>query len=566
MESPMPLSRRDLLKYFGAFSLARYARAARPESGGSIFEIVPAEKSGITWVHDNGMSPEHWLPESMCSGCAFLDYDNDGWMDILLINTGPCAFYHPQNPKSNALYRNNRDGTFTDVTKQAGLHAARWGEGVAVGDYNGDGYPDILFTCYGKNVLYRNNGDGTFTDVTAKAGVAGDGGWTTSAVWFDYDNDGKLDLFVGTFVDYGGDHPKTCGSNQAKKKYYCVPTVFDSRYSSLYHNNGDGTFTEVGHLTDIGKNAGKCHGVVVTDINNDGLMDLWVSNDAVPNFLYANRGNGKFEEIGLPAGVAYNTDGQARSGMGVDSADYDNDGREDLFVANIDRERFSLYHNDGNESFTDQAGPSAIAKATYFLSGWGLKFFDYDNDGNVDLFLSNGHPNDMIEEFLNSVTWAEPLLLFHNDGQRWTEVSDMAGPAFHQNWTARGLAIGDYDNDGGVDVLINNNGHAPLLLHNEVGARNNWLGLRLIGTTANIDAVGARVTWGFGGITRSQLKVTGGSYLSSHDPRMVLGIGQAKKLDFVEIRWPLPSKRVDRFTTLPINRYITIQEGKGIVD
>ncbi len=560
----MQISRRHLLTGLGALGLARGARGGGAAPGGA-FQIVPATKSGIDWVHDNGRSPAHWLPESMCSGCAFLDYDNDGWMDILLINTGPSAFYHPQKPARNALYRNNRNGTFTEVTERAGLMAARWGEGVAVGDYNGDGYPDILFTCYGGNFLYRNNRNGTFTDVTKEAGVGGDGGWTTSAVWFDYDNDGRLDLFVGSFVDYGGDHPKTCGDNQAKKRYYCVPTIFDSHYSALYHNNGDGTFTEVGHLSDIGKNAGKCHGVVATDINNDGLMDLFVTNDAVPNFLYVNRGGGKFEEIGLPAGVAYNADGQARSGMGVDSADYDNDGREDLFVANIDRERFSLYHNDGGETFTDRADESGIGRATYYLSGWGLKFMDYDNDGNVDLFLSNGHPNDMIEEFLDSVTTAEPLLLFHNDGRRWTDVSSQGGPAFGPKWTARGLAVGDFDNDGGVDVLINNNGAAPLLLHNELGARNNWLGVRLIGTTANIDAVGARVTWGFGGATRSQLKTAGGSYLSSHDPRMVLGIGQAKKLDFLEIRWPLPSKRVDRFTSLPLNRYIAIKEGKGIL-
>jgi hypothetical protein len=560
----MQLSRRDLLTTLGALGLTRLARAGAAPPGGA-FQIVTPEKSGITWVHDNGKSPEHWLPEAMCSGCAFLDYDNDGWMDILLINTGPCAFYHPKNPGRNALYRNNRNGTFTDVTKQAGLDAARWGEGVAVGDYNGDGYPDILFTCYGGNYLYRNNGNGTFTDVTAKSGLGGEGRWTTSAVWFDYDNDGKLDLFVGTFVDYGGNDPKTCGQNQAKKRYYCVPTMFESRYSSLYHNNGDGTFTEVGHLTDIGKNPGKCHGVVATDINNDGLMDLYVTNDLVPNYLYINRGNGKFEESGLAAGVAYSADGLARSGMGVDSADYDNDGREDLFVANIDRERFALYHNDGGESFTDRAAESGIGRLTYYLSGWGLKFLDYDNDGNVDLFIANGHPNDMIADFLDSVTTAEPLLLFHNEGGRLTDVSSQGGPAFGPKWTARGLAIGDFDNDGGVDVLINNNGAAPLLLHNEMGARNNWLGLNLIGTTANIDAVGVRVTWGFEGTTRSRLKVGGGSYLSAHDPRMVLGIGQAKKIDFVEIRWPLPSKRVERITTLPLNRYITIKEGKGIV-
>ena len=554
-----PISRRRLLKLFGCAAPLQSARAARD----AIFEIVPAAKSGIRWVHNNAKSTEHWLPESMCSGCAFLDYDNDGWMDLFLVNTGPSDFFHPANPPRNALYRNNRDGTFTDVTKEAGLDSGRWGEGVAVGDFNGDGFPDIYLTCYGGNLLYRNNGDGTFTDVTGKAGVGGSG-WSTSAVWFDYDNDGRLDLFVCNFVEYSANATVSCGDNQLRQRYYCIPRVFQGRASALYHNNGDGTFSEVGHLTAIGKNLGKAHGVVATDINNDGLMDLWVSNDTKPNFLYVNRGEGRFEEIALQAGVAYGDNGQARSGMGVDSADYDNDGRMDLFVSNIDRERFSLYRNNGDETFTDEADSSGIGRATHYLSGWGLKFFDYDNDGNLDLFLANGHPDDMVEKYSTTVTWAEPPLLFHNDGRRWTNVSAAAGPAFQMKWPARGMAIGDFDNDGGVDVLINNNGGAPLLLHNEAGRRNNWLGLKLVGTRANIDAVGARVTWGFNGITRSRLKTSGGSYLSSHDPRMVLGIGQAAKIDYVEIRWPKPSDRVDRFTSLPLNTYITITEGKGI--
>ena len=530
-----------------------------------LFRQVPPRESGITWVHDNAKSPEHWLPESMCAGCAFLDYDCDGWMDILLVNTGPSPFYHPSKAPRNALYHNNRDGTFTDVTAKAGLDSHRWGEGVAVGDYDGDGYPDIYLTCYGNNILYHNNRDGTFTDVTGKAGVAG-GGWSTSAVWFDYDNDGKLDLFVCRFVDYDSPASKTCGVNQLGKHFYCIPRAFQGRASLLYHNNGDGTFTEVGHLSDIGKNLGKAHGVVVTDVNNDGLLDLWVSNDTVPNYLYINRGGGKFEELGLQAGVAYGDSGQARSGMGVDTADYDNDGRLDLFVANIDRERFALYHNEGDSMFSDRADAGGIGKASYYLSGWGLKFFDYDNDGNQDLFISNGHPDDMVETYSPTVTWAEPLLLFHNDGNKWQNVSASAGPAFQKHWPARGLAIGDFDNDGGIDVLINNNGAAPLLLHNEVGRRNNWLGLKLVGVRSNIDAVGARVTWRFDGNTRWLMKTHGGSYLSAHDPRVVLGIGQARKIDFVEIKWPAPSGRVERLTSLPLNRYVTVIEGKGIVD
>jgi hypothetical protein len=530
-----------------------------------IFSIVPPELSGITWVHDAATSPEHYLPESMVSGCAFLDYDNDGWIDIFLVNTGPCDFFHPDPARRprNALYRNNRDGTFTDVTAKAGLEGVAFGEGVAVGDYDSDGYPDLYITAYGRNTLYHNNGDGTFTDVTAKAGVENPN-WSTSAVWFDYDNDGKLDLFVCNFVAYGSGSKYLCGNNKLGKNYYCVPRMFSGRASKLYHNNGDGTFTEKGHLTAIGEKLGKSHGVVATDINNDGWMDLFVTNDTEPNYLFMNRGNGKFEEVGLQAGVAYSDSGRARSGMGVDSADYDNDGKLDLFVANIDHERFSIYHNDGDESFSDRAAELGIGQPTRLLSGWGLKFFDYDNDGNLDLILSNGHPDDMVEVDSPGVSYLEPLLLFHNNGKKFENVSAQAGLAFQKPWSARGLAIGDFNNDGGIDVLINNNGGPPLLLRNELGRKNNWIGIRLIGRQCNIDAIGAWIRWGFNGEKRSRFRTSGGSFLSSHDPRMVLGIGQAKSVDFLEIQWPKPSGNTERFTNVPINQYITIEQGKGI--
>jgi enediyne biosynthesis protein E4 len=534
---------------------------------GIIFRTVPAEESHITWVHDNAASEAHYLPESMCSGCAFLDYDNDGWMDIFLVNTGPCDYFHPapdRRPK-NALYKNNRDGTFTDVTARAGLEGVAWGEGVAAGDYDGDGFVDLFVTAYGRNTLYHNNGDGTFTDVTERAGLADDKGWSTSAVWFDYDNNGKLDLFVCSFVQYDGGASNLCGNNLAGKNYYCIPRLFKGRASKLYRNNGDGTFTETGHLTPIGKNLGKSHGVVVTDINSDGWMDLFVTNDTEPNYLFANRGGGKFEEIAFAAGLAYSDEGRPRSSMGVDSADYDNDGKLDLFVANIDHEQFSIYHNDGDENFSDAGPETGIARATHLYSGWGLKFFDYDNDGNVDLILSNGHPDDMVESDTPGVSYKEPPLLFHGGGDgTFEDVSRQAGPAFQMKWPARGLAVGDFDNDGGLDVLISNNGGAPLLLHNEVGSKNNWVGLHLAGKTCTIGAVGAWIRWGFDGKKRSRLKTAGGSFLSSHDPREILGIGRASKLDFLEIKWPQPSGKVERFTDIPINRYITIEEGKGI--
>src|SRR3989442_1343760 len=309
-----------------------------------IFEEIPPSTSGVTWVHDNAISPERYLPETMGPGVAFLDYDNDGWMDIYLVNSGASDFFTPKTPLKNALYHNNHDGTFADVTDKAGVAGGSFGMGVAVGDYNNDGYPDIFVTSYGKCILYRNNGNGTFTDVTEKAGLAAPG-WTTSAVWFDYDNDGLLDLFVCSFVQYGLNKHIFCGDNKLGRHYYCIPRVFNPSSSLLFHNNGDGTFTETGKGTDIERALGKALGVVATDINNDGLMDLFVANDTVQNFLFINRGKGKWEEAGLASEVGFSANGQPRSGMGGDSADFDGDRWQDLFVANVDQEMFALYKN-----------------------------------------------------------------------------------------------------------------------------------------------------------------------------------------------------------------------------
>jgi len=529
----------------------------------AIFEEVPAAASGISWRHENAMSTDRFLPETVGAGCAFLDYDNDGWMDIYLVNSGPSDFFHPTRPLRNALYKNNRDGTFTDVTKAAGVEGGTFGMGVAVGDYDNDGFPDLFVTAYGTCILYHNNGDGTFTDVTKKARVAAPG-WTTSAVWFDYDNDGRLDLFVCSFVEFSAGNKVFCGDNKLGKRYYCIPRMFKPTPSLLFHNNGDGTFTEVGAGTDIHKAMGKALGVVATDVNGDGLMDLFVANDTVQNFLFMNRGRGRWEEIGLAAEVGFSVNGQPRSGMGVDSADVDGDGRPDLFVANVDQEMFSLYHNEGKEFFTDVANAGDVARTTRLLSGWGLKFFDYDNDGAVDLFLANGHPDDMVESYTTQVKYREPLLLFHNDGGRLVNVSAGAGPVFSRAFPARGLAVGDIDNDGRIDVLVSNNGDAPVLLRNRAGAGHHWLGLTLRGVQCTRDAIGARIAWSAGGVRRSRLKTGGGSYLSSHDPREVLGLGPHARADWVEIRWPAPSTRVDRLTDLPVDRYVTIVEGKGI--
>jgi hypothetical protein len=532
---------------------------APPQS--DLFELVPPSASGITWRHVNGRSAEYYLPETTGAGCAFLDYDNDGWMDIYLVNSGRCDFYNPTPPLRNALYRNNRDGTFADVTEKAGVQGGGYGMGVAVGDYNADGYPDLYLTQYGRSILYRNNGDGTFTDVTEKAGVAAPG-WASSAVWFDFDNDGRLDLFVCRFVDFDQSKNKFCGNERTNDRYYCIPRVYAGAHSWLFHNNGDGTFTDVSKESGIANVLGKAWGVVATDINNDGWLDLFVANDTAPNFLFLNK-RGKFQEIGLEAGVGYSQDGQPRSGMGVDAADFDQDGWQDLFVANVDQEMYSIYHNNHDATFDDQAGPLGIGSKTRLMSGWGLKFFDYDNDGDLDVFVANGHPDDKIESHSSHVKYREPLLLFHREGESFREVGASAGSVFSESYAARGLAIGDFNNDGAVDVLIAVNNGAPLLLRNHAAAGHHWLGVRLIGKNCNRDAIGTRITWQAGGITRTLLKSGGGSYLSSHDPRVVLGIGMHNKIDKLEIRWPQPSGRLQTFSNLPLDRYITIVEGVG---
>ena len=523
-----------------------------------VFEEVFPASSGIHWVHTAGKTAMKYLPETSGAGCAFLDFDNDGWMDIYLVNSGKSDLYTPPHPLQNALYRNNRDGTFTDVTNKAGVSGGGYGMGVAAGDFDNDGYPDIYVTQYGQNILYHNNRDGTFTDVTAKAGVAAPG-WSSSAVWFDYDNDGLLDLFVCQFADFD---PAIDCKDADGVRHYCNPRVYKPRPSLLFHNNGDGTFTDVSKSTGISAHAGKACGAVASDVNNDGKLDLFVANDTVANFLYLNRGK-RFEEAGLIADVAYSADGHPRSGMGVDSADIDQDGRMDLFVANIDQEFFSLYRNNGDGPFDDLAMPVGIGMDTRWMSGWGLKFLDYDNDGELDLFLCNGFPDDLIDKTSSSVHWKEPLMLFHQEGKRFRNVSAQSGPVFGKSFSARGLATGDFNNDGGLDVLISNNDAAPLLLRNQLGRRNTWLGVRLIGRKCNADAVGARITYQAGDLKRARMKVGGGSFLSSHDPRIILGAGQRPKFDWLEVKWPEPSGAVERFINLPINRYITIVEGTG---
>lgn len=523
------------------------------------FEEVPPSSSGIHWVHTNGMSDDRHLPETVGAGCAFLDFDGDGWLDIYLVNSGPSDFYAPDRELRNALYRNNGDGTFTDVTEASGVAGGQFGMGAAAADYDGDGDTDIFVTSYGRNLLYRNRGDGTFEEVGEEAGV-GAHGWFTDAVWFDYDNDSQLDLFVSGFVSYSVEESKYCGDNEAGRRHYCIPRSFRPTRCLLYRNNGDGTFSDQSQASGIASVGSKSFGAVATDINRDGALDLFVANDTIQNFLFVNQGDGTFAEEGLFLGVAYSDSGTARSGMGVDATDYDGDGWEDLFVANIDHEMFSLYRNLGGEDFVDAS--IEIRQATRLYSGWGLRFSDFDNDGDPDLLLANGHPDDMIGMFKALVSYKQKLLLLEHTGDAFDDVSAGAGGVFQGRYAARGLAVGDYDNDGDPDALVSNNGGAPLLLRNVTANDNQWVGLRLEARRSNPEAVGAVVSWQAGGGRRRRLRTSGGSYLSSHDRRELLGLGSKPSAEWIEVRWP--SGIVDRVEGLPAGAYRTLREGDGI--
>ncbi len=533
---------------FALFALVFFAAAA--------YEPLPPAKTGITFVHDNALSSRRYLPESMGPGVAIFDYDNDGWMDLYFVNSGPSDFFTPQHPLRNALYRNNHDGTFTDVTEKAGVAGRDFGIGVSTCDYNNDGWTDLFVTTYGRNILYRNNKDGTFTDVTQQAGLDAPGLYT-AAVWFDYDQNGTVDLFVGHFVRYNKSLERDCRQNGVP--HYCYPLTYDPWPSRMYRNNGDGTFTDVSRESGIGKYAGKTFGAVATDVNGDGLLDLFVANDSVANFLFLNKGKGVFEEIGLESGVAYSADGTARSGMGVDAGDFNNDGRQDLFVSNFNRERFSIYRNLGNLDFSDDAGSTGIGTATQMYSGWGAKFYDFDLDGDLDLIVCSGHPDDLIEKISNTLTYREPLLLFHNEGGKFVSMGARAGEAFTKNYAARGLAIGDLFNRGLPDVVVAISGGAPLVLKHS-GTVNHWIGLDLQG-----NSTGTTITWSAGGRTRSHLKTAGGSYLSASDPRDLLGLGAEPKVDWLEVKWPKPSARVearvDRFENVAAGRYYKLRAG-----
>ncbi len=568
MKALFHISRRDLLKGMGSVGLGLTVKPlawSASEPARVTFTDV-ADAAGIAFRHDNAASSEKFLIETMGSGCGWIDYDQNGLLDLYLVNGAATRVYSPSRPLRSALYRNNGDGTFTDVTGKAGVGAeGLFGMGVAVGDYDNDGFPDLFVLGYGRCILYRNNGDGTFTDVTARAGVENSGRWASSAAWFDYDNDGRLDLVIANYVDWSPDHNFYCGDTGPGMRSYCHPDDFRGQPPTLYHNNGDGTFTDVSKASGVGLKGGNGLGVVTFDYDDDGWQDIFIANDHMPNFLFHNNRDGTFREMGYAAGVAVSSDGQFEAGMGTDAADTAGSGRMDLVVAHLDMQLARLYENLGDHTFDDATLRSKIGYSTYHMSGFGARFMDYDNDGARDLFIANGHVLDNIERYHADRRYAEPKLMFRNNGHGIFEnVSDRLGPDFLLPRVSRGAAIGDFDNDGDLDIVVNNNGQAPQLLRNDGGNANHWLEILLIGTKSNRDGVGARVKVSAGDLILYDQRKGGMSYQSAQDPRIHFGLGTHSKIDAIEIRWP--SGSVTKLAGIASDRVIAVKEGEGIVD
>ena len=518
-----------------------------PDADGASFVDAAGER-GLNFTGRGYHTPHKYLLETMGSGVAVFDYDNDGRLDVFLANGAPIPNPAPKGtvPQKaspadwNRLYHQRKDGTFEDVTVKAGLKGIGYGMGVAVGDYDNDGLEDLYVTGYGGNRLYRNNGDGTFTDVTLKSGTGGEGpagdAWYTSAAWIDLDNDGRLDLVALRYVHWDFEDV-WCGEHRDGYRSYCHPDIFPPIRPLVFRNNGDGTFTERGVAFGLDK-PGKGLGIALADFNADGRVDLAIANDSLSEFLYQNKGGGSFEEMGLPAEIAVDSEGKTYAGMGIDFEDYDNDGLPDLVITNLAMQKYALYHNNGDGTFNYDTYTSGVAAMTLLHSGWGIRFFDYDNDGRKDLLIAQGHDLDTVELNFPQLRYREPMLLARNMGKgRLVDVSAQAGAVFSQPWVGRGMAVGDMDNDGRLDAVVSTNDGPVHLLINHTANGNHWLGLLLVGHTSNRDAIGATVHLTAGGGSQHATVSTAGSYLSSGDKRLHFGLGSATEAD-LDIQWP----------------------------
>jgi enediyne biosynthesis protein E4 len=500
-------------------------------------------RSHVTFVGQASHTAKKYLLETMGSGVAVFDYDNDGRLDIFFVNGAPLAdptakgtIPQKTGPKFwNRLFHQKKDGTFEDVTEKAGLQGIGYGMGVAVGDYDNDGYEDLYVTAYGGNRLYHNNGNGTFTDVTEKSGTAG-GGWSTSAAWVDLDNDGLLDLVVLRYLQWDFDDI-WCGEHREGYRSYCHPDIFPAISPLVYHNDGNGHFTDVTAKVGLDKPS-KGLGIAIADFDRDGKIDIVMANDSMLEFLYRNKGDGTFEEVGLPAEIAVDGDGRTYAGMGVDFQDYDNDGLPDLVITNLANQKYALYRNNGDSSFSYDSYISGIGGMTLLHSGWGIRFLDYDNDGRKDLLIAQGHDLDTIELNFPQLHYKEPMLLAHNTGEGFVDVSAQSGEVFHQAWAGRGMAIGDIDNDGRIDAVVTTNDGPAYVLHNELVTGNHWLTLSLVGHRSNRDGIGAEIKLTTSVGSQFVTVSTAGSYLSSSDKRAYFGLGTATIAKSIRIRWP----------------------------
>ncbi|HTV81363.1 MAG TPA: CRTAC1 family protein [Acidobacteriaceae bacterium] len=541
--------------------LAAASPAAPPAPAEHIhFEDI-TRAAGIDFVHNNGAFGKKYLPETMGPGVAFIDYNNDGWQDIFFVN-GTRWPGHPGRVTTPALYRNNHNGTFTDVTREAGLAIPMYGLGVTVGDYDNDGYDDLFVTAYGQNHLFHNNGNGTFTDVTKKAGLWGPDELSTSAAWVDTTRDGLLDLLVANYVQWTPQTDLYCTMDGVHKSY-CTPESYKGASLRLWHNNGNGTFTDVTKKSGLYDPTSKSLGIAILDANQDGWPDIAVSNDTEPNKLYINNRNGTFTEKGIPEGIAYSEDGVARAGMGIDAADYDQSGYPSLLITNFSNQMIGLYQNQENGLFVDVAPTSAIGRTSLLTLGFGCFFFDYNLDGWPDIYVADGHLDPSIEAIQHRVHYAEPPHLYRNlDGKGFQDVSAQMGAAFDAPRVARGAAYGDILNDGALDIAITTNGGPAQLFLNE-GATNHALRLKLVGTKSNRDGIGSVVWVKSPTTSQKQMLRSGSSYLSASELLLTFGLGSSTRAEIIEVHWP--SGEVTRLTNVPADQILTIREGSGIV-